>query len=123
MYRQTSRGLEVLLVHPGGPFWQNKDDGAWSFRKARWKTARMPPSRPVENSLKRRVVLYRGFEPLGDIRQRGGKRVTAFAVKGKIEADTIQSTGLKSNSPRKAGGCSLFPKSTARRGSTCPQPT
>ena len=33
MYRQTSRGLEVLLVHPGGPFWQNKDDGAWSIPK------------------------------------------------------------------------------------------
>ena len=55
------------------------------------------------------------LEPLGDIRQRGGKRVTAFAVEGDLDA--IKSNTSRSNGRQKAGGCHPFPRSTERLGS------
>ena len=111
MYRQTSRGLEVLLVHPGGPFWQNKDDGAWSIPKGE-----MDDGEDAALAARREFLEETGcaltevFEPLGDIRQRGGKRVTAFAVKGNIEADTIQSNRFEIEWPPKSGRMQSFPE-------------
>src|SRR6195952_986117 len=75
-YRKGARGLEVLLVHPGGPFWRNKDDGAWSIPKGEIDAADAP-----EQVARREFAEELGpsasigpLRPLGEIRQRGGKR-------------------------------------------------
>ena len=80
-YRNGARGLEVLLVHPGGPFWRKKDDGAWSIPKGEIDAADAP-----EQVARREFGEELGpsasigpLRPLGEIRQRGGKRVIAFA--------------------------------------------
>src|SRR3954451_23830482 len=72
---------EVLLVHPGGPFWRNKDEGAWSIPKGEHdegEDAAIAARREFFEETG--CALSGSLEPLGDIRQRGGKRVTAFAV-------------------------------------------
>jgi predicted NUDIX family NTP pyrophosphohydrolase len=92
MYRQTGPRLEVLLVHPGGPFWRNKDDGAWSIPKgeiSEGEDAAVAARR--EFSEETGCTLSGSLEPLGDIRQRGGKRVTAFAVEGDLDVNAINS--------------------------------
>src|ERR1700716_3980586 len=79
MYRQSGSGLEVLLVHPGGPFWRNKDEGAWSIPKGEvgeGEDAAVAARREFFEETG--CALSGPVEPLGDIRQRGGKRVTAF---------------------------------------------
>jgi 8-oxo-dGTP pyrophosphatase MutT (NUDIX family) len=81
MYRRISGTLEVLLVHPGGPFWRNKDEGAWSIPKGEMDEGESP-----EEVARREFMEELGSAPaerlrsLGEIRQRGGKRVPAFAV-------------------------------------------
>jgi hypothetical protein len=81
MYRNATQSLEVLLVHPGGPFWRNKDDGAWSIPKGE-----IDAGERAEDIARREFMEELGsaasglLRPLGEIRQRGGKRVHAFAV-------------------------------------------
>src|SRR3954468_24484286 len=85
-YRRSRRGLEVLLVHPGGPFWRNKDDGAWSIPKGEIGAGENP-----EEVARREFfeelgsTLSAPLRPLGEIRQRGGKRVHAFAAEGDLD--------------------------------------
>jgi predicted NUDIX family NTP pyrophosphohydrolase len=114
MYRRTGKALEVLLVHPGGPFWRNEDDGAWSNPKAKWTRARI------------RVALREFMEEigsapdgplrsLGEIRQRGGKRVHAFAIEGDIDAGAIASNTFEIEWPPKSGTSSDVSGSRSRR--------
>jgi predicted NUDIX family NTP pyrophosphohydrolase len=79
-YRRARCGLEVLLVHPGGPYWRSKDDGAWSITKGEIGTSEDP-----EQAARRELAEELGpaasigsLQVLGEIRQRGGKRVIAF---------------------------------------------
>jgi predicted NUDIX family NTP pyrophosphohydrolase len=93
MYRDRPWGREVLLVHPGGPFWKNKDDGAWSIPKGEFNHEEDPLAaarREFEEELGSPVEgEFRALEP---IRQKGGKLVHAFAVRGDFDV-----AGLKSN--------------------------
>jgi predicted NUDIX family NTP pyrophosphohydrolase len=56
MYPRTGKGLEVLLVHPGGPFWRNKDDGAWSIPKGEIDDGENPAEAALRNSWKNSAV-------------------------------------------------------------------
>jgi predicted NUDIX family NTP pyrophosphohydrolase len=109
MYRQTGRGLEVLLVHPGGPFWRNKDEGAWSMPKGE-----MDEDEDAAVAARREFLEETGCTPsgplelLGDIRQRGGKRVTAFAVEGDLDVDAIKSNTFEIEWPPKGGKMQSF---------------
>lgn len=102
----------VLLVHPGGPFWANKDDGAWSIPKGEHD--------PDEDPL---AAAYREFaeelgvaapdgpaEPLGEITQSSGKRVTAWAVRGHVDVDAIASNTFEMEWPPKSGRRQQFPE-------------
>jgi predicted NUDIX family NTP pyrophosphohydrolase len=121
MYRRTDMRVEVLLVHPGGPYWRHKDDGAWSIPKGE-----MDDGEEAGDAARREFLEETGsalagpLEPLGDIRQRGGKRVTAFAVKGDLDVDALKSNTFKIEWPPKGGRCGPFPRSIALRGSICP---
>jgi predicted NUDIX family NTP pyrophosphohydrolase len=111
MYRQTGPELEVLLVHPGGPFWRNKDEGAWSIPKGEMDEGEDAAVAARREFLEETGCALSGpLEPLGDIRQRGGKRVTAFAVEGDLDVDAIKSNTFEIEWPPKGGRMQSFPE-------------
>jgi predicted NUDIX family NTP pyrophosphohydrolase len=80
-FRRRHGRIQVLLVHPGGPFWRNKDLGAWSIPKGEYDAgegAEAAARREFQEELG--IELTQQLLPLGEIRQRGGKTVKAFAV-------------------------------------------
>ncbi|TIP82642.1 MAG: NUDIX domain-containing protein, partial [Mesorhizobium sp.] len=88
-YRRSTNELQVLLVHPGGPFWQSRDLGAWSIAKGEYGDDEQP-----EAAARREFAEETGWElkgallPLGELRQPGGKLVTAFAAESDFDAGT-----------------------------------
>ena len=110
MYRRAKRSLEVLLVHPGGPFWRNKDVGAWSIPKGEFEAGENPAEAARREFLEELgCAVGQPLSPLGEIRQRGGKRVIAFAAEGNWTPRRFRATHSKWNGLRKAGGDS-FPE-------------
>ena len=111
MYRQAGSELEVLLVHPGGPYWRKKDEGAWSIPKGEiveGETAEVAACREFLEETG--IAVTAPLEPLGEIRQRGGKRVTAFAVKGDLDVDAIKSNTFEIEWPPRSGNLQSFPE-------------
>jgi predicted NUDIX family NTP pyrophosphohydrolase len=111
MYRRTREALEVLLVHPGGPFWRNKDDGAWSIPKGEMDEGEDPAEaalREFMEELGNAPALP--LRPLGEIRQRGGKRVHAFIVEGDIDVGAVASNTFEIEWPPKSGRLQTFPE-------------
>jgi predicted NUDIX family NTP pyrophosphohydrolase len=111
-YRMNTRGLEVLLVHPGGPFWRNKDEGAWSIPKGE-----IDPSEDPEQAARREFAEELGpgatileLTPLGEIRQRGGKRVIAFAGEGDFDTAALESNTFEIEWPPRSGRRQQFPE-------------
>jgi predicted NUDIX family NTP pyrophosphohydrolase len=111
LYRHGDAGVEVLLVHPGGPFWAKKDDGAWSIPKGLID--------PGENPLlaaKREFTEETGGTAsgetiaLGEFKQPGGKIVTAFAVEGDFDLADFQSTSFTMEWPPRSGRKAEFPE-------------
>ena len=111
MYRRGGSKLEVLLVHPGGPYWRRKDDGAWSVPKGEMNAGEdAGDAARREFTEETGLALTGPLEPLGEIRQRGGKRVIAFAVEGDIDAETIRSNTFEIEWPPKGGKMQAFPE-------------
>jgi len=109
---RTVRGeIEILLVHPGGPFWRNKDAGAWSIPKGEYR-----PGEDTEAVARREFREELGIDvigtllPLGDIKQKGGKVVTAFAVEIDIDSRTIESNSFEIEWPPRSGRKQTFPE-------------
>ena len=105
----------MLLVHPGGPYWARKDDGAWSVPKGEYE----PGEDPLE-------VARREFEeelgaappdgtpsPLGEIRQAGGKIVTAWAQEGDLDVTDVRSNTFEMEWPPRSGRMQEFPDDAA----------
>jgi predicted NUDIX family NTP pyrophosphohydrolase len=110
-YRRAPDGLEVLLVHPGGPFWRNRDAGAWSIPKGGVDPGEDHLTAGVrEFQEETGTVLAGDFLPLGEIRQAGGKRVVAFAIEADIDADAITSNTFSMEWPPKSGKLAQFPE-------------
>jgi predicted NUDIX family NTP pyrophosphohydrolase len=111
MYRSANSQLQVLLVHPGGPYWRRKDEGAWSIPKGE-----MDGREDAENAARREfreetgTELTRPLQPLGEIRQRGGKRVVAFAVEGDVDVQAIKSNSFEIEWPPGSGKTQDFPE-------------
>jgi predicted NUDIX family NTP pyrophosphohydrolase len=119
-YRDGARGLEVLLVHPGGPFWRNKDNGAWSIPKGEMGGSDDPEQvarREFAEELGPSVSIGHPLQPLGDVRQRGRKRVIAFAGKCDFEPSALKSNTFDLEWPPKAVDCRASRKLIARTGS------
>src|SRR5690349_1480899 len=95
MFRRTAGEPEVLLVHPGGPFWRRKDTGAWSIPKGEYEEGEDPLAaamREFEEETGLRPV--GDVVPLGQVRQAGGKLVTAWALEGDCDASTCRSNSF-----------------------------
>jgi predicted NUDIX family NTP pyrophosphohydrolase len=112
LFRRDADGMRVLLVHPGGPFWKKRDRGSWSIPKGEFL-----------ESEDARAVALREFEeetgvapptgdlmPLRDVRQAGGKVVTAFALEGDIDPQKIVSNKFDMVWPPKSGRRESFPE-------------
>jgi predicted NUDIX family NTP pyrophosphohydrolase len=111
MYRYVGSRLEVLLVHPGGPYWRRKDEGAWSIPKGEMDAGEDAVSAASREFTEETGVALAGpLEPLGEIRQRGGKRVIAFAVKGDLDVESIKSNTFEIEWPPKSGKMQTFPE-------------
>ncbi|WFU29005.1 NUDIX domain-containing protein [Bradyrhizobium sp. CB1717] len=109
-YRKR-REIEVLLVHPGGPFWRNKDLGAWSIPKGEYadgEDAEITARREFAEELGLEVAIP--LIALGQIRQRGGKIVTAFAVELDIDVGSIRSNTFEIEWPPRSGKRQHFPE-------------
>ena len=112
LYRRRDGDVEVLLVHPGGPFWAKKDLGAWSIPKGEYDQGEDPlrtALRELEEETGHRV---RDSElvDLGEIRQRGGKVLSAWAAAGDLDADTITSNTFTMEWPPRSGNRREFPE-------------
>lgn len=111
MYRGSGDGLKVLLVHPGGPYWRNKDIGAWSIPKGEIQSEEEPEEaarREFEEELGSPVDGT--LQPLGEVRQGGGKRVVAYAVHGTFETRTARSNTFDMEWPPRSGRMRSFPE-------------
>lgn len=109
--RRGAGGPEVLLAHPGGPFWRRKDAGAWSIPKGEID--------PDEDQLRAAIREFTeetgaapagDFLPLGELRQAGGKRVVAFAVEGDFDPRAIRSNTFAVEWPPRSGRMQSFPE-------------
>ncbi|MEZ4425073.1 MAG: NUDIX domain-containing protein [Gemmatimonadota bacterium] len=111
LWRRREGRLEVLLVHPGGPFWARKDRGAWSIPKGEigaQETAEAAAFREFEEELGVRLV--GDAWALAPVRQRGGKRVLGFAVEGDLDPASIRSNLVHTEWPRGSGRMLEFPE-------------
>ena len=111
LYRGRGTKLELLLVHPGGPFWRNKDDGAWSIPKGEIEVGENPEDVARREFLEELGSRLAGpLQPLGEIRQRGGKRVHAFAAAGDLDVGAIKSNTFEMEWPPRSGRRQEFPE-------------
>ncbi len=114
VYRRREGGLEVLLVHPGGPFWKRKDDGAWSLPKGEIDDPDEDPlsvaRREFEEELGKPPPETADAIPLGEVRQRSGKVVTAWAVEGDLDVTEITSNTFETEWPPRSGKTAEFPE-------------
>ena len=105
MYRRSSRGIELLLAHPGGPFWARKDQGAWSIPKGEYddsEDALIAAKREFAEELGS-ALPARPFLDLGAIKQPSRKVITAFAVEGDFDLATLVSNRFELEWPPKSG--------------------
>ena len=112
VYRVVDDRIEVLLAHPGGPFWAKKDAGAWSIPKGEFDEA----AEDAETAARREFVEETGQLPphalvsLGSVKQSGGKVVHAFAGEGDIDVTDIRSNAFEIEWPPRSGRTQSFPE-------------
>jgi predicted NUDIX family NTP pyrophosphohydrolase len=111
LYRGRGGGLELLLVHPGGPFWAKKDAGAWSIPKGEYAEGEDPLAAARRELAEETGAEPRGaLLPLGDIVQKGGKRVSAWAVEGDFDPARLKSNHFELEWPPRSGRRQSFPE-------------
>ena len=113
LFRRTPTGPEVLLVHPGGPLWAKRDEGAWSIPKGELGDGEQPLAaarREVEEELGVAVDADGAFIPLGQIRQAGGKVVHAWALERDFDPATLRSGTFSMEWPPRSGRRQDFPE-------------
>lgn len=111
LYRLPEGRIEILLGHFGGPIWATKDEGAWAIPKGL-----VEPGEDAEAAARREFFEEIGtrmdgpLTPLGRIRQKGGKSVTAFAAQGDLDADAIVSNHFTMEWPPRSGLFESYPE-------------
>ena len=111
LYRIRHAAIEVLLVHPGGPYWKPKDDGAWSIPKGEFSGAEDPLVAARREFFEETGVAIEGdLRALKPIRQSGGKIVHAWAVEGDLDPTTIVSNTFEIEWPPRSGRLQSFPE-------------
>jgi predicted NUDIX family NTP pyrophosphohydrolase len=104
---------EVLLVHPGGPFWAKKDGGAWSIPKGEYEEGEDPRAcalREFEEELGTPLPPGVELAELGTVKQSAGKVITAFGAAGDLDPDAIRSNTFTVEWPPRSGRMQEFPE-------------
>ena len=111
MYRRSGNAVEVLLVHPGGPFWRKRDLGAWSIPKGELDDGEDPEvaaRREFEEELG--VKTDGPLQSLDQVRQRAGKIVHAYALEGDLDVGSIKCNEVSIEWPPRSGRTTTFPE-------------
>ena len=111
LYRFQKDGVEVFLVHPGGPFWVNKDKGSWSVPKGEYnddEDALKAAQREFQEETG--LSIQGNFIELGEVRQPSGKRVMIWALENDQEVENIRSNTFQLEWPPKSGKMQEFPE-------------
>lgn len=115
LYRRRRSGAEVFIIHPGGPYWVKKDDGAWSVPKGM-----VDPDEDILLAARREFHEETGFDidgdfqPLGTFREPSGKRLSVWALEGDCDPSRLRSNVFEMMWPPKSGTMKTFPE--AERG-------
>jgi predicted NUDIX family NTP pyrophosphohydrolase len=111
MYRRAGQAVQVLLVHPGGPFWARRDAGAWSIPKGEYGPDEDPLTAARREFVEELGIAPQGeCHPLGEVKQKGGKIVTAFALEGNLDAGAISPGSFEMEWPPNSGRRQSFPE-------------
>ena len=112
LYRENSGGLEVLLVHPGGPFWQKRDDGAWTIPKGEFDDDEDPLKAAQREFEEETGTVPPGgeFIPLEPVKQPSGKVVYAWAINGDFDLAKLRSNMFPMEWPPNSGKLQQFPE-------------
>lgn len=111
LYRFSNKLPEVLLVHPGGPFWARKDMGAWSIPKGEFDTTENPLDAAIrEMKEETGVRVFGDFIELSPVKQKSGKIIYAWALQMDIDPAKIQSNDFEMEWPPKSGKKQSFPE-------------
>jgi predicted NUDIX family NTP pyrophosphohydrolase len=111
VYRTRVTQLEVFLVHPGGPFWAKKDDGAWSIPKGELTPGEDPLDAARREFTEETGSVVSGpFAHLGSVRQAGGKVIHAFIAEAELDAEKIVSSTFRMEWPPRSGRFAEFPE-------------
>jgi len=112
LYRKGAGGLEVLIVHPGGPLWARRDRGAWSIPKGEVEPGDddvVTAAREFHEELGHRPPAG-GWIDLGEVTQAGGKQVHAFAAPGELDPAALRSATVAMEWPPRSGRTARFPE-------------
>ena len=113
LHRLREGAREVLLVHPGGPYWAKKDAGAWSIPKGEYEEGEDPracAAREFEEELGTPLPADAALAELGTVKLRSGKEIVAFAAAGDLDADAIRSNTFPLEWPPRSGRMREFPE-------------
>lgn len=111
LFQSRDDGLFVLLGHPGGPFWRNRDDGAWSIPKGERASGENAEAAARREFAEETGMTPQGeLLPLGTVRQRGGKQVEAFAMEGDFDVDALRCNHVEMEWPPRSGTMASFPE-------------
>ncbi len=112
VYRRRGAVVEVLLVHPGGPFWRNRDLEAWSIPKGEYEAGEEPETAALREFAEELGCLpaVGAMLPLGEVVQKGGKSVIAFAVEGDLDVTEVESNTFELEWPPRSGRRRTFPE-------------
>lgn len=111
LFRETLDGLEVLLVHPGGPFWAKKDEGSWSIPKGEFEENENPLTAAMREFKEETGSAVAGNPiPLEPLRQPSGKVVYAWVMQGELDPSQLKSNTFSMEWPPKSGRQLEFPE-------------
>lgn len=111
MFRRRGAELEVLLAHPGGPFWRNKDQGAWTIPKGEYAEPEEPlaaAQREWHEETGQRASPP--FFPLGEVTNRSGKRISAWAFEGEFDPGELRCNLFEIEWPPRSGRMQSYPE-------------
>jgi predicted NUDIX family NTP pyrophosphohydrolase len=111
LFRRVGDAVEIFLTHPGGPFWKNKDDGAWTFPKGEYAEPEDPLTAAMRE-FREETGCELGGQPLdlGEVKQKGGKLVRLYALEGDCDPAAIRSNMFRVEWPPRSKRYQEFPE-------------